>query len=273
MTSEFRKSQLNAVLSALDGQPRNPNTKDAALRAIERHAERLGVGLNDLLAAADGLLDGRLSGDDFRAQLCDESAGDSLEGHDVDGVSDTAGSTAGAPQAAETVSEATVAATGGDANEPSVGIGDRHAVDHPMAAANARSWPTGESRPTVGQQLLAACQAAEHWLQALGDRPGETPDDILRVLRDAIARAEGQPHQPRRPRDRQRQPRPGSKEAKVITLLRRPEGATLAQVGETTGWQTHTVRGFFAAALKQRHGLRVTSEKAGGGKRTYRIAD
>jgi hypothetical protein len=58
----------------------------------------------------------------------------------------------------------------------------------------------------------------------------------------------------------------------VIAMLRRPEGATLAQIGESTGWQTHTIRGFFAAALKKRHGLAVISEKPQGGERTYRLA-
>ena len=67
--TNLSKSQLNTILSALDGQPRNPNSRDAALRAIGRHAERLGLGLDDLLAAAAGLLDGRMSADEFRAQL------------------------------------------------------------------------------------------------------------------------------------------------------------------------------------------------------------
>ena len=77
MTS-LSKSQLNTILSALDGQPRNPNSRDAALRAIGRHAGRLG--LDDLLAAAAGLLDGRMSADEFRAQMHEESAAESLDG-------------------------------------------------------------------------------------------------------------------------------------------------------------------------------------------------
>ena len=46
------KAQLNQILSALDGQPRNPNTKDAALKAIGRHGERLGLSLDNILAAS-----------------------------------------------------------------------------------------------------------------------------------------------------------------------------------------------------------------------------
>ena len=59
----------------------------------------------------------------------------------------------------------------------------------------------------------------------------------------------------------------------MIAMLHRPEGATLAPIGERTGWQSHTIRGFFAAALKKRHALALTSEKPQGGERTYRIAE
>ncbi len=64
-----------------------------------------------------------------------------------------------------------------------------------------------------------------------------------------------------------------TKEAQVTALLRRPQGVTLAQIGERTGWQAHSIRGFFAGALKKRRGLQVTSEKTGNGERLYRLAD
>jgi hypothetical protein len=48
-------------------------------------------------------------------------------------------------------------------------------------------------------------------------------------------------------------------------MVHRPEGATIAQFSEATGWQSHTVRGAFAGALKKKLGLEVTSEKAEGG--------
>lgn len=47
-----------------------------------------------------------------------------------------------------------------------------------------------------------------------------------------------------------RQPRPDTKRALVLGLLRRPEGATVAQVAEATGWARHTVHGFFAGLKK-----------------------
>ena len=55
-------------------------------------------------------------------------------------------------------------------------------------------------------------------------------------------------------------------------MLRRAEGATIAEVVEATDWQPHTVRGAFAGALKKRLGLSVVSEKVEGRGRVYRIA-
>jgi DNA-binding MarR family transcriptional regulator len=68
-----------------------------------------------------------------------------------------------------------------------------------------------------------------------------------------------------------RKTRDGTKQAQVIAMLRRPEGATIAQIAETTDWRSHTVRGFFAGALKKKLGLEVTSEKGESGERTYRL--
>jgi Protein of unknown function (DUF3489) len=55
-------------------------------------------------------------------------------------------------------------------------------------------------------------------------------------------------------------------------MLRRPEGATIAEIVADTGWQPHTVRGAFAGALKKKLGLTIVSEKAEGRGRVYRIA-
>jgi hypothetical protein len=61
-----------------------------------------------------------------------------------------------------------------------------------------------------------------------------------------------------------------SKQATIIGMLQRTEGATIAQICEATGWQPHTVRGTFAGALKKKMGLTITSDKTQGGVRTYR---
>ena len=66
--------------------------------------------------------------------------------------------------------------------------------------------------------------------------------------------------------------RENSKQAQVIAMLRRPEGSTVRQICEATGWQAHTVRGTFAGAFKKKLGLSIVSDKPQGGKRVYRIA-
>jgi hypothetical protein len=72
--------------------------------------------------------------------------------------------------------------------------------------------------------------------------------------------------------DAKRRSRNNSKQAQVIAMLRRPEGATIANICEATGWQQHTVRGTFAGAFKKKLGLDITSTKEAGGERVYRIA-
>ena len=63
-----------------------------------------------------------------------------------------------------------------------------------------------------------------------------------------------------------------SKQATIIGMLQRAEGATIAQICEATGWQAHTVRGTFAGAFKKKLGMTITSDKTQCGVRTYRAA-
>ena len=67
-------------------------------------------------------------------------------------------------------------------------------------------------------------------------------------------------------------PREFSKKAIVLELLRRPKGATLAELMEATGWQAHSVRGFISGTLGKKMDLPVASAKREDGTRVYSLA-
>ena len=191
-TTDYTKPQLAAILSALDDRPRNPANREAALRAIGKSAERFGLTADDVLAAAPGQLDARLSPEAWRAELADDT---------------------------------------GEEPEP-----------EPAAAAPMADAPT----------------AAEPGTEPTGDAPEPEPTP--------------------EPAAGQRTPRAGTKQALLIDLLRRPEGATVDQIAEITGWQHHTIRGAISGALKKKLGLAVSAERvrhtgpnAKGGTTVYRI--
>lgn len=69
----------------------------------------------------------------------------------------------------------------------------------------------------------------------------------------------------------ERKTRDGTKQALVIEMLRRPEGATLAEIVEATSWASHTTRGFLAGAIKKKLGLTIESTKDDARGRIYRL--
>jgi hypothetical protein len=86
-------------------------------------------------------------------------------------------------------------------------------------------------------------------------------------LEAAVTAAEASFAPPAAPRTRAH-----SKQAEVVRMLESPEGATVRQICDATGWQPHTVRGAFAGAFKKKLGLALVSDKQPGGERIYRVA-
>jgi hypothetical protein len=66
--------------------------------------------------------------------------------------------------------------------------------------------------------------------------------------------------------------RAGTKQAQIIAMLQRPEGATIAEMAGATSWQPHTVRGALSGALKKKLGLLIATEKVEGRGTVYRLA-
>ena len=65
--------------------------------------------------------------------------------------------------------------------------------------------------------------------------------------------------------------RDGSKAAKVLDLLKRPEGVTLVALMKATEWQAHSVRGFLSGTVRKKLALTIESTKGEDGERTYSV--
>ena len=62
-----------------------------------------------------------------------------------------------------------------------------------------------------------------------------------------------------------------TKGAKILELIGRPKGATLAEIMQASSWQAHSVRGFISTAGKK-HGVKIESLQNEAGGRVYRTA-
>ncbi len=111
----------------------------------------------------------------------------------------------------------------------------------------ALAAPTATPRANLRDAAAAILAAWDDEANRHGDIIAAL-DPPMEALRNALARKPGRPmREPGSPTH----PREGTKLMAVLAMLRRPEGTTVAQVGEATGWGKDTVRGFFAGLKKK----------------------
>jgi len=75
-------------------------------------------------------------------------------------------------------------------------------------------------------------------------------EQLRAALASKMARTPREPGAPRKPRE-------GTKQEQVLAMLRRPEGATVAQIADVTAWNSNTVRGFLAGLKKKGYVVEV----------------
>jgi len=133
-------------------------------------------------------------------------------------------------------------------------------------AALNRIWRNNED----GRAILL--HITDGGLAAIGIAP--EGNDSATTGADDAPNAEAPKHAPAegKPAPKARTPRAGTKQAKLIEMLRAEGGATIDEIVAESGWQPHTVRGAMSGALKKKLGLEVTSEKVEGRGRVYKLS-
>ena len=121
--------------------------------------------------------------------------------------------------------------------------------------------PAATPRANLRDAATAVLEAWDDQADRFGTHDGDmigALDAPIAALRAMLAgEADRTPREPGIPR----KPREGTKQEQVLAMLRRPEGATVAQIAEATGWAQHTVRGFFAGLKKKGHAVEVKSRE------------
>ena len=145
------------------------------------------------------------------------------------------------------------------------------------AAHDAAAWRESKD----GQRLtLVITDAGRQSIGVAADeqskpQPAPTPVPTTKRSRDHGSLAGSKRSTKSRPKPRatvsRSSTRSGTKQALLVDLLRRKEGATITEAVKATGWQPHSVRGAISGNLKKKLGLAVVSDKVDGRGRVYRI--
>ena len=255
--SDTQRVILSAAAQHEMGLARAPKTLPAAARnavfrsliknnlLTEINAPREHVGLGWRQDEDGTWIVARITDEGLRAIGIDPNEGDAVAGEP-----DCSGIEGSVPDTAPTVAPGT---TPGENPAPSAKPAQAAPLAEEIAMLDqALAARTATPRTSLRDAAAAILAAWDDEANREGDMIGalDAPMDALRAL------LAGKPARTPRQSGAPRKPREGTKQEQVLAMLRRPEGATVAQIAEATGWAQHTVRGFFAG-LKKRQGIEV----------------
>jgi hypothetical protein len=249
-----------AILDAAAQHPDQLAYPPARLPAGARQKVAQALLKNDLVIAVhrasyDAIAKWTVDGDEMLLKITDEGLRaigiDPNEGDAVAGEPDCSGIEGSVPDTAPTVAPAAEPATQdakvAEAAQPAPLTEEIAMLDQALAVRSATP------RTSLRDAAAAVLAAWDDEANREGDMIAalDAPMEALRtLLAGKPARVAREPSAPRKPRE-------GTKQEQVLAMLRRPEGATVAQIAEATGWAQHTVRGFFAGLKKKCHAVEV----------------
>ena len=139
--------------------------------------------------------------------------------------------------------------------------GDRNTMTN--AETTGKAAAVAEQGPTVATEKVASKKSAR---QRKEPSKGKKSRKAAAPQKSANATKKGA-----KPERKATAPRSESKGAKILEMIGRPTGATLAEIMKATDWQAHSVRGFISTTGKKQ-GVNIESTKNKSGERVYSIA-
>ena len=170
-----------------------------------------------------------------------------------------------------------LADTASAANETANAEPQETSAEQPVAAAEqsvvppeepiAETQPEAPVAPTPAEPLA---DAGEQAAEVVSEQPAATDGTTSAKKARKAKKATTEAAESDGTKTESTGPREGSKTTQVVAMLQREQGATLAEIMQTMGWQKHTVRGFMAGPMKKA-GYTVESFNPEGGESSYRI--
>ena len=127
---------------------------------------------------------------------------------------------------------------------------------------------TNEKAATVAEQ--GAHVAPEKTSSKKGASPKKGTPKAKKTAKAAAPKKEAKTKKAAKPERKAKTPRAESKGAKILEMIGRAKGATLAEIAKVTNWQAHSVRGFLSTAAKKQR-IKIESSKNESGDRVYRV--
>ena len=165
---------------------------------------------------------------------------------------------------------ASLKAKGGAVTSVLDGLRKKRLVEETPAAAGAASWREAKG----GQRMTLVITAAGREAIEGGPAPrtrSAAPAKAKSASRTGRTAKKGPAPKAASKGAAEPSVREGTKQALLIDLLARKNGATIEEAVKATGWQAHSVRGAISGGLKKKLGMTVTSEKIEGRGRVYRV--